>query len=377
MKKSVLFLYGNTPMSLHVNMMCLLRENGKYDLKLLYYDRGSSPIKFPLPTQLDQEQTFAVRWPVGSNSLIKFFNRMIVIMLLIKKIWHFNPDVIHAWNLDMLITARLATLGRKRTKVIFNLQDTTEWMLSPTVKALQRWAYRGADLIFVTSQGFETCFLRKFELIDKNKKVVFVTNVPSGQQFIHFEPRKPDDSLTVGYIGTIRGREGIEALVQAAKLARNRGADIRVLFAGTGKERLVVETLSREHSFVDYLGPYRYDQKISDMYAQVDVLYALYDHSYDKKIHFAYRLSDAIHCSLPIIVAKGTHMAAIVEKFDIGVSVELGDVDELAQALEKLAYSPADRTRFARNCKKARPEFVFEHYQERISAAYDDLWVSP
>jgi glycosyltransferase involved in cell wall biosynthesis len=377
MKKKVLFLYGNRPEPLPVHMMHLLDGMDVYQTELLYFNRKNSPISLPLSGLLDQEQCSRVTWSVGDRPITKLVNRCIVLGLFIRKIRAKAPDVIHAWNFDMLVAARIAAITMKDTKVVHTLQDTRVWMLSPIVKALQRWAYRGTDQIFVTSQGFETHFLRRFGLIDDEQEVVFVPNVPPAHQFADFEPRSNGMRLTVGYIGLFRGREGIDMLYQAARLARKRGAEVHLLFAGKGRERGLVESLAEENGFIDYLGPYRHDQDIQDIYRNVDALYAIYDRSYDKKIHLAYRLCEAVNCRLPIIVAEGTHMSDVVETYDIGVSIDLGDIKELAQALVRLSQSNTHRKRIAGNCEKVRPQFVFEFYQKRIKEAYEGLWIAP
>jgi glycosyltransferase involved in cell wall biosynthesis len=274
----------------------------------------------------------------------------------------------------MLLAARMAARRLRGTRVVFTLQDTRGWMLSPAVKALQRWAYRGADRIFVTSQGFESGFLRRFDLLADGREVVFVPNVPPAGLFADLEPRASGRGLTVGCVGFLRGREGIEMLYQAARRARDAGADVRLLFAGKGSERDMVEELAEDGGFVDYAGPYRYERDIRGIYAQVDALYAIYDWSYDKQIHLAYRLCEAVNCRLPVIVAEGTHMAEVVRRHDVGVSVRLGDVEGLAQALAALSASPARRREIAANCRRVRPRFTFEYYEERIMEAYDTLW---
>jgi succinoglycan biosynthesis protein ExoL len=373
-RKKVLFLYGNRPEPLPIHMMRMLNSTHEYRVELLYFNRKDSSVSLPLSGLLDQEQCSRVTWPAGNHLISKIVNRCIVLGLFVKRIRAKTPDVIHAWNFDMLLAARIAASTLRHTKVVFTLQDTTEWMLSPIAKAVQRWAYRGVDLVFVTSQGFETRFLRRFHLIADEQEVVFVPNVPPAEQFAHFEPRELGAGVTVGYIGLFRGKEGITTLFEATRLARDRGAHVRLLFAGKGPECDLVERLAGGNTFVDYLGPYRHDQEILDLYGKVDILYAVYDQSYDKKIHLAYRLCEAVNCRLPIIVAKGTHMSDVVERHGIGVSVELRDVEDLAQALAMFFQSHANRMQIAANCEKVRPQFAFGFYQERISEAYEGLW---
>ena len=134
-----------------------------------------------------------------------------------------------------------------------------------------------------------------------------------------------------------------------------------------------VKDASKACSFVDYLGPYRHDEEIREIYGKVDLLYGVYDQSYDKQIHLAYRFCEAVNCRMPIIVAEGTHMCEEAGRYGVGVSVGLGDVKDLTEKLAKLCRSKERRSEIARNCEEARSEFVFEHFEERICRAYADL----
>jgi glycosyltransferase involved in cell wall biosynthesis len=372
-KKKVLFLYMHEPEPLPIQMISLLKNTNKYQVSLLYYQRINTPVGIPFSELLDSDQCISVPLPVINHFFKKFLNRCLAFIMLTITIKVLRPDVIHAWNFEMALAARLATIRLKNTKIVFSLQDTTEWMQPPLVKAIQRWVYRGVEQIFVTSLGFETQFLRRFRLIEDEQAVAYVPNVPPSAQFAHFEPRISGPELTVGYIGTFRGEKGIRTLVEAAALARDNGANVRVLFAGKGIAGEIIERFAEESKFVDYLGPYHHEQ-ISNIYNQVDIIYALYDQSYDKKIHLAYRLCEAVNCRLPIIVAKGSHMADIVERHNIGVVVDIGDVKGLARELKCLHQSQEKRNRISQNCEKILSQFVFEHYQWEIYRTYEELW---
>ncbi len=376
-EKRVLFLYPNRPENLPINMITMLNNTESYGVQLVYLDRTDSPACIPMTGLLNEERCFSIRWPVGKNIFTKIINRIIILGFFVRKIRKLQPDVIHAWNLDMLLAARLAAKRLPNTKVVFTLQDTTRWMLSGLVKKLQRWAYKGVDLFYVTSKQFESRYLRRFGLISDDTEVVYIPNVPVSSMFADFRPREIRARLVVGYIGMLRGTEGIKSLVKAVQLARNNGIDIRVLFAGTGVGRNLVAKLSRKHGdFITHEGPYRHDRDILDLYSRVDVLYAIYDDSYDKQIHLAYRLCEAINCHLPTIVATGTNMAKIVNEHGVGISVRLGDVNELTAALMDLCRDQEKRKMIASNCEAIRCEFEFEYYEAKIRAAYAGLWNS-
>jgi len=334
-------------------------------------------VSIPLSGQLGDIECHPVNWPVGKWFGSKFFYRIILLALLVQRIRGLKPDVIQAWNFDMLLAALLAAMTLPGARVVFSLQDTDEWMLSRPLRVIQRWVYKHVDLFFVTSQAFESHLLRRFNLIPEQAKVVFVPNVPPAHFFANFQPRQGQAGLTVGYIGFFRGRQGIANLVQAAQQARTQGCSVRLLFAGVGKEKDFIAQFVRTNDFIELAGPYRYDEMILDLYGKVDVLYAIYDQSYDKQIHLAYRLCEAINCRLPIIVARGTHMAEVAERHGVGVSVDHGDVAGLAAALKALQQDHDLRSRIAANCEAIRHQFVFEFYENTILDAYKTLWPTP
>lgn len=374
-KKRVLFLYGNRPENLPINIIKMLNGTEIYEVRLVYLDRIKTPVSLPMSGILGKEKCIPVKWPVGNNKFSKIINRFIILARFIKIIIAYKPDAIHAWNIDMLLAAKVASKMLPNSKILFTLQDTTEWMLRPIILKVQRCILRDVDSIFVTSKQFETKYLRRFGLINEKTKVNYVPNVPMASLFSDFQTRQIKRDLVVGYIGLFRGKEGINCLVEATKIARQKGQDVKLLFVGTGLERDLVAKIANENKeFIIYEGPYRHDRDIKRLYARVDVLYAIYEKSYDKQIHLAYRLCEAINCSLPTIVAKNTHMAEIVEKYRIGSCVALGNENELASALIELSNDQNSRQLIARNCKNIRYEFEFEHYAEEIRSTYERLW---
>lgn len=372
--KVILFLCANKPSPLELRMMDTLESRGGYHVELLYYDRGDSKESMPMSALVNQQRASSIVGPVGKNVVSKAINRCIVMTKFIRRIWTLKPDVIQALSFDMLLAARISTTAGFRPKIVFNLQDTQPWMVRRSLWWIQRWVYRGTDLFLVTSQGFISEYLRKFNLIGHVKPVVFVPNVPNERQFGDFVPRAASEVLTVGYVGLLRGEEGLRTLIRAVSKARETGADVRLLFAGMGPMKDLADYAAERYQFVDSLGPYQYDQEICEIYGKVDILYGIYDRSYDKKIHLAYRFCEAINCRIPIIVGEGTHMCEEVKRLKVGLCVALGDEDGLAEKLVVLCRSKERRANIARNCEIVRSKFVYEYYEERINCAFDVLF---
>jgi glycosyltransferase involved in cell wall biosynthesis len=351
--------------------MGLLESTGLFDVRLLYVERTGTTHTWPLPGHLDPGQVTALRWAVGKRALTKALRKAVLIPELSKRIRQIKPDVVHACSpIETLIAARLSRTQRWRPRILYTLQDTCDWMHTRVGIALQRWAFEAAEQIFVTSDAFETEFLRKLRLVDDAKPVSYVPNVPPAEFFAGFNPKPATPQLTVAYIGTLRGLEGLRHLVDSARCARQKGADVRVLFAGGGADVDFVQAAARETDFVTYAGPYQYDRDIRKLYGQGDVVYSLYERTRDKAIHIPYRFCEAINCRLPILVAKDTHVGRLVEQYGVGASVALGDNEELAGTLVDWCTHPEKRTTMSNACRNLRGQYVFEHYRERVVEAY-------
>jgi len=370
-KKKILFLFGNRPTSLIVNMAALLNQAG-YNCLVAYHARSGSRVEIPLPSGADFSKYDFISTNVGKHWLVRSFGRIRALCWFTVRVWKESPIVVHAWHFDTLIAAYFSLLVRPRTKLIFHMQDTYPWMRGLIGRVVQKVVYKRVDQFFVTARPFENEFLRKFHLIQKQKPVVFMPNVPLRSMFSEHRERMNPEGLTIGYFGFIRGRSAISSLINAVESVSEQGYECRVVFAGIGVETEYVRELAEHNSQVDFLGPYKY-QDIEDLYSQVDILYAVYDDGYDKKIHLAYRLCEAINCGLPIIVTKDTHMAELTEHYKVGASVTCGDSENLVSILIDLIENREKVKTYSENCRLARPDFVFENFQDSILSAYAGL----
>lgn len=366
MSKKILFLFANRPFPLQINFMKLLERKGG-DCSILYMNRKGSLHNVPLSKELRSDQCYSVTWRIGSNIFSKIFNKVITICLFSKRIVCLKPHVVHAWNFEMLLAAMGAKVIRRKLVIVFTLQDTMPWMTKKLNRWFQRWAYSKVDYFFVTSKGFVKGLLDRYKLVDSSKSVAYVPNVPPSNFFDGFCPKKPESGeLVVGCVGTLRGREGMVTLVEAVAEVRRSGANVRVIFAGSGHEQGVADDFSRKYDFVEYLGPYRYED-ILDIYKKIDVFYAIYDRSYDKKIHLAYRFCESVCCGIPIITAAESYMSDVTAKFNTGVSVAIGEVGSLAVVLGDLLRRPDVREDYIAGCVAARGDFVLESYEEEVA----------
>ena len=229
---------------------------------------------------------------------------------------------------------------------------------------------RRVDRIYTTSPEFVSGFLRPLKLIRSDDHPVVIPNAPWAATFEGIAGRR-DGPFTVGYIGSFRGEPAITWLCDSVADVRRSGIDVEILFAGTGEARPLVEGMARRHPFVHHEGAYDYATGIRTLYERVDLVFAVYDVSWDKRTHLACRLSDAIAAGRPIVAAAGTYMGDLVEAHRLGYVVDFANPSSLPGAIRDAVRRRGEWSDPFRIPVALRREHTFEHYVPDLHSSYN------
>jgi glycosyltransferase involved in cell wall biosynthesis len=195
---------------------------------------------------------------------------------------------------------------------------------------------------------------------------VFVENMPSRtpwRGFVH-DPPNPE-VFVIGFIGVLRYRKCLEQLIDAVRLLRKEGVNIRVKFAGGGEVEEVRSYARGEPEFV-FLGPFRYSQDVQRLYADLDVIYSVYDGA-DRNCQLAMpnKFYESIITGIPIMVADKTYLERRVRDIGAGTGVAYEDVEALA---EMLRDAVARRGWYARASTCLKGLVVEQYFREHEAA---------
>jgi succinoglycan biosynthesis protein ExoL len=203
------------------------------------------------------------------------------------------------------------------------------------------------------------------KLISKNR-VIYTPNIPDFSAFSNYK-HKVDGEFTVGFIGSIRYLKQMKMLVDAAGIV-----GCKVLFAGAGGTSSDYEEISRyckDKPYVSFTGRYDYQTQIASLYGAIDCVYAVYDASNSNvRIALPNRLYEAVYCGLPLIVAKGTYLSEIVDKYGVGYSVDYISTEELCKCIEKM-MSVNVYSELSRNCKSASSNLLRSNWSIALTDA--------
>lgn len=288
----------------------------------------------------------------------------------IKQIKNLKPSCLYVANIDMLIIASIYCFGKKnKPQIIYETADInsliadkpnniikkiSKYLLVKTEKKL----CQDINTLVVTSKKFYEDYYVGFV---QKEKLLFIPNMPNLKAFDRYT-KKNTGKFTIGFIGAIRYKEQMKMLINAAE-----ESNVNVLFAGAGLDD-EIELIAAEKSFVSFFGKYNYDLDIADLYGKVDAVYSVYDTNFNNvKLALPNKLYEAIHCSLPIIVSKGTYLEGIVESKRIGVAINHNSQIELEKVLNRMNEDEEYYNSFVQACNSIKHEININLYNKKLT----------
>ena len=363
-KTKVGFVFSNDPDPLLVERMRALEESGEFEAHAIFWHRAGSDLRFPFsPDPFSADRFTKVELPDPRAGALKRVWLTFRFSKFLRQWWKENQfDVLHIVYPNMLVAANFAMLGKK-TPLVYDVWDVEP---KPGVSSLKRFMtrtlLRKTPHVFSTSQAFIDSHLKTHDLLPSGIAATNVSNAPYSREALPKADR--GERLVVGCLGNLRVQKQIRMLVDAVAEVRERGHDVMVRLSGAGSKKQFVETLTGDHSFVKYTGPYDYHRDAPSLYAELDLVYAVYPLDvYNYRVHIARRLHGAVLSQTPIIVSSDSANAEIVENEQIGWCVGYESLADLVRAITAACENRVLPRDIANNTKKVRDKRCFEGYR--------------
>ncbi len=193
---------------------------------------------------------------------------------------------------------------------------------------------KNADRIFSTSNAM-AAQTRKF-----TKKIV--DTVPFGINTNVFKPlqaKKPEDGspLIIGMVKTMQEKYGVEYLIRAFKIVREKMPDraLKLLLVGGGPQRDYLENLTQQLDLsgdVTFTGEIPFS-KIVEYHNKLDI--AVYPSTLDSE-SFGVSILESGACEKPVIVSDVAGLKEVVVMDVTGIIVPRKNADAVADAILKL-----------------------------------------
>ena len=264
----------------------------------------------------------------------------------------FKPDIIHAHY-----ASSYGFLGRI---INFHPYFISVWgsdvfefpQKSSITKRVFKYNLNGADKIFSTSR------IMAKELSKYTEKKIEV--IPFGidlNRYKHLsEYKHPDNSFVIGTVKALESIYGIEYLIKAFKLIKDKHSqvDVKLLVVGEGSQEKKLKELCKElhiEKNVEFTGKVSIE-KLTSYYNQMDVAVFL-----SRRESFGVAVLEASACELPVVVSNVGGLPEIIENNFTGFVVEKENPERAASAIEKLLLEPDLRKQMGINGRKRVEKF--------------------
>ena len=269
----------------------------------------------------------------------------------------------------------------RRAKLVVDLRDlwpdevvavgaASEGSLSIRVlRMIERLMYRSADLVTCTTPAFAETVGERGVGPQKSRLL------PNGADLELFRPlpRENDveapyefgDRLVVMYSGLLGIKHGLETVIDAAALLRDR-EDVVFFIRGEGPRREALEEQARELGLENVVfGGERPIAEVPYLLARADVcVTTLLPDPYLEKI-VSVKIFEYLACEKPVVASLRGEGARVVEQSGGGIAIAPADARAMAGAIRELLDSPERRAEMG----KAGRRYVEEHHSRATIAA--------
>lgn len=365
MAKTIAILIGFLPNPRIYKRMAI--ENQIGNVHLICWDRGDSMLQTPVDNDF---KSHVIQVKAGGNPL----KRLIPYQKFSKQannlLNQIQPDLVHVQGLDMLkIACAYKKRSRKSVRIIYEVADLHRLLVdqqtSPPAKLAQKYLRfterkleKQYDLLVLTSMKYYDVYFNAYVSKDK---VLYMPNVPDLSAFSSYQ-KKVGGEFTVGYLGAVRYKQQMINLIKASERTGEH-----VLIAGYEDQPNIIEPICLGKDNIEWVGRFDFKKQAAELYGKCDVMYSVYDADmHNVRVALPNKLYEAVYCEMPLIVARNTYLAQVVEEWGVGVAVDHKSVDELAETLKELRDNRNLREQIAENCRKHKDEIDLRKYNAQL-----------
>jgi glycosyltransferase involved in cell wall biosynthesis len=216
--------------------------------------------------------------------------------------------------------------------------------------AAEAWAAAGARAIGVVAETF-TPYVTSLGV--PAQRIHHVPNWArlAGPSLAPAETRRrfgwPDDCQVVLHAGNMGLKQGLEQVVESARLAAQRGDPVRFVLAGDGSQAEALQAMGTGLPTLDFL-PVQPDGLHASMLAAADIL-LLSERATQLDMSLPSKLTSYFAAGRPIVAAvpPGGPSAREVERSGAGITVPAGDAGAILDALARLRADATNGARLA------------------------------
>lgn len=325
-----------------VNRRRAMLETGGASIHLVGFHRGNAPSADGAVTALGP--TFDAAFRQRMAAVARWAARPLALRRMVGA-----ADIVIARNLEMLLLARIALIGRARPRLVYECLDIHRLMIgdglaAKALRMLEGRLMRRAGRLIVSSPAFQRCYFDLHHrsgppvILVENRLPVIGSPPPRLAGLSVSRPRPP---WRIGWFGMIRCRRSLQILAAAA--ARS-GGRVEVVIRGRPSPAvfpdLAAETADLEG--VRFEGAYE-PEALPRLYSEVDLVWAIDFH--EAGLNSSWLLPNRLYeggaFDRPIIAHEGVETARWLAARGAGVLLKEPetDLETFLNGLDEGAYA--------------------------------------
>jgi glycosyltransferase involved in cell wall biosynthesis len=249
-------------------------------------------------------------------------------------------------------------------------------LLHGSLKKIAGFLYRSCDRLVVVTPAFKEYLIEHWRVPEE--KIFVIENGVETSLFSRLTPNAAlrrslgaEGKFVVSYIGTIGNAHGLETLLEAATLLREKVPQVLFLLVGEGaeKDRMVSSAHSRGLTNVRFVSQ-QPREKIPAFITASDACLVMLKRAELFKTVLPTKMLEFMSCARPVILGVDGHARKVMEQANAGIFVTPEDSSALAEAVIQLAADPALRESLGRNGR----QHVLQYFsRDRTARLYLDV----
>lgn len=298
--------------------------------------------------------------------------RMKPLKLFIAEMKKESFDIVHSHGLYPSIWARLGAVAARVPVRIDHVQNLYNQV--PLVDAVKLWAlsYFTTEIIAV-SQAARICLIKNIRV--SGSKITVIYNSSPDMRLYALDTRQAvrrelglGDSFVIGAFGRLEKQKGHEFLIEAVKICRSEGLDVKCVIAGCGPEeaglREKISGLGLEGTVL-LLG---LREDVAKILSGIDTL--VQPSTLNEGLPLS--LAEGASMGLPLIATSIGGNVEIVEDGRNGYIARPRDASSIATGIKELVADPQRSSQMGEASRKIWQErFTVEKMLEEIKKVYE------
>lgn len=250
-----------------------------------------------------------------------------------------------------------------------------------TAKRIRKLCLKTTNHIVAVSNNLKT-FLINNHIIKNSDKITVLPNAADVEAFdkqFNVQSIKAslglENKFIIAYTGTLQVWYAIDDLISAFPSVIKEIPNAYLLIIGEGQAREKLETLANQREIADrvkFMG-YVNHSKIPEIISIADVVVAPFKELGMTFFGSAIKVFEYLSAGKPIVATKIGQIAEVLKDQHTALLVTPGNIDELANAIIRLARDEQLRSYLAKNARIEAQKYSWDKYADQLENIYTTL----